>query len=259
MILKNDTFEINMENDEIRVELFEVSGCEIDTKQSGRNGFLGRYSYGVELDKRKVKIEGYICSSLESNRRKLAKICTQGAPFYVIDGDYMLEVVGRKSPEYATEKRFSSKVLKFTLLLETTNPLWQGKDKKTAYFPTCGGTSNDENAIRISNEGDIEVGFELICDMRSSADKIRISKGGKYLEISGAGFKAGDKVFIDTRYGKKKVYVVKYDTGKTQDLLSFVTSGSTFFSLDVGENQIDYLVATGVLSANIYYNPAYMR
>lgn len=259
MILRSENLQINLKSDEIRLERFEVSGCEINNQLTSSHSYLGKRPYAINLDSRRVKIEGYICENLESNRRSLAKICIQESPFYVIDGDYRLEVVARKSPEYSSERRFSQKTLKFCLDLVAINPLWLACEKKSSNFPTVGGVSNDERAIYITVESDTSVGFEAEMQMRTSAERILLRKGTEYIDLRGLTLEIGDVVYISTLHGKKEVRVTKKSTGAIEDLMGYVATGSAFFDLDVGENRLDYTITSGILNATFSYTPAYMR
>lgn len=259
MILRSKELEIDLDGGEIRAESLFVSGYKINTHKTKNEGLFGVSVYGADAEQRRVKIEGYICEQIEENRHKLAQICTQSEPFYLIDGEYMLEVVAEKSPEYASEKRFSGKVLKYTLALESTSPLWLASERHSVYAPTCGNLSTDESAIYLTNESDTEIGFEAEITMRISGERVLIRRGYEYIDVRGVSLSAGDKLYISTLHGKKEVSVTRKSTAEVENLISFVDTGSTFFTLARGENRIDYNIESAVCSITLYYLPTRMR
>lgn len=259
MIIDNGIEALELDSQSVRLERVELSGYEIKGDFSSPSALRGRVLGSAVLGKRDVKIEGYISAGLEENRRKIARICTHNPPFYLIDGEYRLELVSKKGIELSAEKRFSSKLLKFTLYAEATNPLWQSITEKSVTYSSCAGISDASSAIYVTNEGDAPVGFVAQAKMRTLAEGAIFRIGDKRITLDTSGLEIGDIVSIDTRYGKKSVTLIKKSTGASEDFMLNLAVGSELFELDAGVNRIDYSVPTGFIQLTITYNPVYMR
>lgn len=260
MILRNEHQSLLLDGESgVRLEGLYISGYEVNSLLGAESELTGVICHSRSLGKRDVKIEGYISEELEANRRALGQICTQDGEFYLVDGDYMLALVLTSGIEISYEKKFSTKLLKFTLYARTTNPLWQATEEEGVPGISCGGNSTDERAIRLVNSGDAPVGFSLYLYIRIGAPNISFSKNGKYLTLTGLSLETGDQLFIDTRRGKKSVNLIKKGTSTPISVLDKVLLGSTFFELDVGDNKIDYSLVDSVVTATISFRPCYMR
>lgn len=257
MVLTNSLSSISF-GEELKLICLHIGGCQIKTLLGTSIGLLPSYPIGASAQAREIKIEGYVCDNLEENRRKLCQICTLNAPFYLIDGDFRLELIPKYSVEFSHEKRFTDKLLRFTVRASCTSPYWLHKEQLRTTFYNCGGESTDENAIFQSNIGDAPVGFLMEIHMMSSCNLVTLIKGERRLRVVRP-FKIMDKLYIDTRHGKKGVYLVESGSSKTVDLMEFVDAGSSFFELDTGENRIDFVVSQGLAYMTLEYCPVYLR
>ena len=258
MILMNREHIIDLNSEAVRLESFDISGYEIKAQLGSSRGLCGSVLHGISLGERDVKIEGYIASSHEEKRHALAKICSQNEPFYLVDGEYRLELVAKRGPELSCQKRFLNKLLKFTIYARSVNPLWQASQEQVVQFYSIGGVSDESKNMKITNSGDVPVGFLLEVSMRTSADKLIITKNSERIEISHS-FEIGDKVFIDTRRGKKGVEVLLSQNNKLISIINELSLGSTLFELDVGENTLGFSVLTGLTNMKFLFSPCYLR
>ena len=258
MILTSEGLSVDLNGEALRLEDFYISGYGIKAHLGAADGLSGKRLHKMAFGERDIKIEGYIASNLEENRRLLAKICTQDKPFYIIDGDYRLEAVAKRGLEISCQKRFLNKLLKFTVYAKSVSPLWQGTSEQVEEFYSIGGVSNQDKNIKITNSGDAPTGFLLEVSMRTSADKLMITKNGEYIDLV-RHFAIGDKVLIDTRRGKKGVTLIPSDgTGET-GIMDSLAMGSTFFELDAGENTLGFSVITGLTNMTFTFSPCYLR
>ncbi|MBO5374622.1 MAG: phage tail family protein [Clostridia bacterium] len=254
MTINSSVGMVNLSTDAIRLEKLYISGYELKSELGMPVDMQGACRHAMSIGNREIKIEGYISEGLEENRRLITKICTSSEPFLLIDDGYCLESIAKKGPEFSYERRFRDKLLKFTIYAESIRPFWHSLIRTGVEFVSIGGTSS----LSISVSSDTPVGFEAQLLMMTSAESMRFAKGEKYLEIQYP-FSIGDTVFIDTRHGKKGVWIQKKGASTRESIIDSVSIGSSFFELDVGDNQISYSILTGALRAVFYYTPVYMR
>ncbi|MBQ2810484.1 MAG: phage tail family protein [Clostridia bacterium] len=256
MVLTNGELSLSLDG-ALKLISLEVGGAPINNFLCQGGGMLGGVPMGFSISPREVKIEGYVCEDLEANRKLLCQICTQTPPFYIVDGDYRLELLPKHTIEFSSLKRFSEKLLKFTIRAISPSPYWLGEAVRQQFY-NCGGESTDDIAIRITNTGDVEMGalFEFL--MMSSCNFIKLIKGEERIFVNHP-FKTMDKLFIDTRHGKMSVCYLPSGQSNPVNIIEFVSPDSSFFGLDVGENRFDFVVSQGLSYVTIEYSPAYLR
>ena len=94
--------------------------------------------------------------------------------------------------------------------------------------------------------------------MNTSANFLTLRKGSEYIKINKP-LDILDTVIIDTSSGKKSVMLKKDGQDGLVSLIEYVSPDSTFFSLDKGQNQIDFVVSEGVAHMTLEYIPRYIR
>lgn len=123
---------------------------------------------------------------------------------------------------------------------------------KSFYFPFYGTADNNilfgyrelvSNTILV-NGGETETGIVITIDFSGSVSFPRILDyyTGDYFGVDYS-FISGDTLTIDTRAGKKTVYL--WRNGTNINLFNYIEAGSTWFVLPVGETVLTYEVGTG--------------
>lgn len=259
MVLTNSSESLELsQSGAVRLEALEIFPHEMKSSLSLERALEGQVLSDASVGKGELKIEGYICEDLEENRRRLIRICTRQEGFTIVDGEYAMDAVLKRGVELSYEKRFKEKLLKFTIHMIAPCPFWRKSEKISQLFYNCGGYSNDSNAIFITNDGDVDTGFEARLLMATSATAVTLSCNGEQLVIEYSP-SLGDTIYIDTRRGKKSVMLQKSGQAEKISILEYVKPSSSFFSLRSGENRIDYIILQGVARITIDYTPIYMR
>lgn len=101
--------------------------------------------------------------------------------------------------------------------------------------------------IRITNlynDSESETGVIIEIELLSNANKIQINNiTSNQIFILQHEFLEGDKIIIDTNKCNKKVSLIR--NASTENLFTSIIKGSTFFTLDIGDNLFSYLVDDG--------------
>lgn len=257
MELTDGITKISLSGD-IRAESLVIGGARINNLLSPLPSLEGARLAGGSIGERALTLEGYICADLEQNRRMLCKLCTLGRPFYLLDGEYRLELVLSSGVRFASERRFKDKLLRFTIEAIAPSPYWEAAESQRHLFYSLGATSNDDNALRITNIGDMPCGFRLTVLMATSANFLVIRKSDKRITLN-LPLNLLDTVIIDTRSGKKSVTVIPDGQSEGVSAIEYVMPSSEFFGLDAGDNRIDFVVSEGVAHMTLEYTPRYLR
>lgn len=114
--------------------------------------------------------------------------------------------------------------------------------------------------INVINEGDVEVGLSIVFKAVGNYvvnPKLENVVTREYISIDKT-LQSGEEITINTRRGEKKA-TGKYN-GVEYNAFNKITNGSTFLSLDVGDNLLMYSAETNQdnLEVTVYYNNAYM-
>ncbi len=243
---------------EIKTERFTMTGSTVEPSL-GYDKTAQRYNLlGGRALPREIAIEGYITGDVEENRYYLCKMCTPLKTLWLYDGDYRMEITILKTPELIDEKRFKDKLFRYTIRALCLSPYWSAISPKRYIFYSCGGESTDKNALKVLNEGHTSCGFNISILMNTSANFLTLKKGSELIKINKP-LDALDTVIIDTSSGKKSVMLKKDGQDELTSLIEYVSPNSTFFSLDKGENKIDFVVSEGVAHMTLEYTPSYIR
>lgn len=256
MVLTNGTDTLCLDEGDFRLESVSYDAPKIKNTLAPLGDEKGEMCISRAIGARGVKIVGYISGDLESNRRALYRLCAT-SPITLIDGEYSLEIVLTEAPALSNERRFKDKLLKYELNALAPSPYWRG-EKISETFYGCSGSSTDENAIFISNIGDLPVGCEIKLYFMSGCNYFILKKDeGDFVYNSSTS--TLDTVFIDTRYGKKSVTLKGNGSEQRVSVIEKALPSSSFFELSTGENRIDFTVSLGVAYITITYTPLYLR
>ena len=243
---------------EIKTERFIITGSNIRPQLAFDKDALRFNILGGTALPREMLIEGYITGDVEENRRLLCKMCQPFKTLWIYDGDYRMEITILKTPELSDERKYRDKLFRFSLKALCLSPYWLSLAPKKFIFYSRGGASTDESALKVQNEGDVKCGFNLRVLMTTSANFLEIRKGDEFIRINKP-LDILDTVIIDTSSGKKSIFVQKDGLDEPISLIEYVSPSSTFFSLDVGDNKIDFIVSEGASHMTLEYSPCYER
>lgn len=243
---------------EIRAERVKITGSAVEP-QLGYDRDAQHYNLlGGTVLPREITIEGYITGDVEENRHYLYKMCAPLKTLWLYDGDYRMEITVLRAPELSDERRYKDKLFRFTIRALCLSPYWSAISAKKYIFYSCGGESTDQSALKVLNEGHVPSGFNISILMNTSANFLTLRKGSEYIKINKP-LDILDTVIIDTSSGKKSVMLKKDGQDALVSLIEYVSPDSTFFSLDKGQNQIDFVVSEGVAHMTLEYIPRYIR
>lgn len=96
----------------------------------------------------------------------------------------------------------------------------------------------------VTNSGDVECGVTLSIGIRGNVSGIVISDttSGKYFGLNYQ-FIAGDEITINTHYGNKNVSLLR--NGQTSNLLNYMTYGSAWFQIPIGDSVFTFAADSG--------------
>lgn len=256
MVLTNGETSITLDEGDFKLERVSYDSPSFNNAISPLSGDDGELFVSRGVGARGIKLEGYIGGAIEENRRALFRLCSSKS-LTLVDGEYSLEIALTKMPSLSNERRFKDKLLKYELSAIAPSPYWQGA-KISQTFYGCSGTSTDDNAIKISNIGDLPTGAEIRVYLMTGANSLTLQMDGSFFKYN-ASLSTLDALYIDTRNGKKSVKLLKNGSTERVSVIENVMPGSAFFQLKPGENRIDFMVPLGVAYISITYNPLYLR
>lgn len=258
MELTNGTEKITFGSDGFELERLTLSPYDIKSSFVTGYGSYGTMCTQSCLLSREVKIEGYIKGEdIESKRRLLGRICDPVAEFSLLDGSYFLSLCLKRGIELSSEKRFTDKLLRFTVYAVAPYPLWQGGTiSKTIYNVAASSAVN--KPISVENPGDVPVGYKMRILFMLDTEYFRFTMGDKRMSMTYS-FKTGDVLIIDTRYGQKSAILTPYESEDKLSLMGYFSVDSDFFPLQSGENTVDYFIQNGAMYITYTFVPAYLR
>ncbi|MBS6195489.1 MAG: phage tail family protein [Clostridiales bacterium] len=109
----------------------------------------------------------------------------------------------------------------------------------------------------IINEGHVETPIEIEFHGPAVNPKITNQTTGEFIRIKRE-LTTDDTLYINTAFGQKKVEIIR--NGIREDAFDYIDLASSFFSLQVGDNVIEYYSENGLdpQSVEIYYYNRYI-
>lgn len=257
--------------------------CEADFSTVTDVAGYGVREANVKFEEREISIEGYITAydsnTVEDYKKQLNRLINPLHELELISGDYKITVKAENSVKYSTKWRENNEVLcKFVLDFVAFYPFfrykWNEVARKseaqgTALFPLVIDVNKGKifgripynNINNIFNEGDIQVGFELVVEAKDGPIKYLKGINNKtkeqfYLQ---EGLEQGEKFIISTQVANK--YVKKYDVdGVETDVTNKLTRDSDFWQILPGKNDLDFESDNNyALSFYVKYSPAFLE
>lgn len=104
--------------------------------------------------------------------------------------------------------------------------------------------------IYIVNSGEVETGLIINLYAFGSASGIELYLNDtQYFKLGDLSLETGDILTINTNKGEKSVTLFR--NGAEINCINYVSKGSTWFTLDIGENKISKIIQSGMESVNI--------
>ncbi len=238
-------------------------------------GQVGVYLASSSIDERIIRLDGYIfsdksSSQLSSLKRLMSRVVNPLDTFTVIKNNLTLEC-SASSIFFSNDTEFSCS---FSIEAICHCPCYTGvSQSQTSYGSYDGkiiypfalpeeriplGVRNETGVMRVTNSGDIPSGFEIFVSGTRAFSGFRLENTGthEYINLQ-YDFSAGETVRIDTRYGKKSA--VSLLGGTERSIMNNIEFGSTFFSLDAGENVLAVTAGENPdVTVRIVFSPLYL-
>ena len=220
----------------------------------------------------KLKITGSNEVELMNFRRKLSSIFNpklgEGKLEYIGTHHKVIGAASESVPFFPDGSTNRSRTFQKALInLRCPNPYWQSLDitEEPAFeplfeFPFEGefemGMQRDRRII--NNDGDAPAPIQVEFFGPAVSPTIINNTTGEYIKINQT-LGENEKMMIDTTEGIKSVYFVDED-GNERNVFNWIDLGSTFFKLQVGENDVEYTADSDIQGAdvNIIYNKLYV-
>ena len=104
--------------------------------------------------------------------------------------------------------------------------------------------------IYINNDGEVETGLIISLYAFGSASGIELYLNDtQYFKLGDLSLETGDILTINTNKGEKSVTLLR--NGTEINCINYVSKGSTWSTLDIGENKISKIIGSGMESVNI--------
>ena len=148
----------------------------------------------------------------------------------------------------------------FSLSLICSNPFWLDEYKTERVmqyqmgglmFPLVLPTKFSETTYKrvLTNNGDVETPVEIEFYGPAINPTIRNNSTGEYITVKRT-LSDTDKLVISTEFGNKRVEIEASDGSKT-NVFNWIDIASTFFQLQVGENELEYITNSADLRSKV--------
>lgn len=129
-----------------------------------------------------------------------------------------------------------------------------GNFRFSFHFPVRFATRGDSKLL--INKGDVPT--PITVEFRGPVINPRITnlKTGEFIKVNRE-IPAGFKLILDTTFGNKRVEIVGPD-GMVSNAFHYIDLASTFFNLDVGENQFSFITDSGSPEVYVEYKHRYL-
>lgn len=126
---------------------------------------------------------------------------------------------------------------------------WIGGFTFPLRLPTRFATRGEPRALMI-NKGDVSTPLDITIVGPATNPTIRNRTTGEFIRVKRT-LKASDKLHITTDFGKKRVFI-KDNEGVETNVLNWIDLKSTFISLQIGDNAIEYTSDDDVFKARVF-------
>lgn len=226
------------------------------------------------LQPRYPELEGVILETdltdIKQYREQILRVCNPklgvGKLTLELDGDLKVNYgVLDGTPSFPDKGKSPNQT--FLITWKCPNPYWLSPSIESEptfealfSFPFSGsfemGVQRDRRII--NNDGDAEAPIEIEFHGPATNPKITNNTTGEYIKVNQA-LGENEVMKIDTTPGEKSVYFVQED-GTEVNVFNWIDLDSTFFQLQLGENEIQYTADNNIQDAevNMYYQKRYV-
>lgn len=218
-----------------------------------------------------VHDEGY--KEVSASRERIARVLNPklGPGILRYENEHLIreiEAVADSVPVYPDDKRNDS-MQKGLINLTCPNPYWRELlvTEEPAFeprfrFPFSGpfivGLQRDRRII--NNTGDAPAPIQIEFFGPALNPRIINNTTGEYIKVNQQ-LQEGERMMIDTTDGEKSVFFIS-ESGEKRSVFNWIDisgKGSTFFKLQIGENDIEYTADSDIQGAivNIRYSKLY--
>lgn len=208
---------------------------------------------GSTLAERELTIDGVILDpNKETYRRQLLQAFNpklSGVIRYE-KGSVVKEISCRTELAPAFPSDFSKRYQLFLITLLCPNPFWLDPETETEEIVTwIGGmtfplrlpttfATKGPKKINIINQGDVETPAKI--EFKGPATNPRITNlaTGEYIQVNRT-LLSTDKLIITTDFGSKRVEI-EDELGVKTNAFNWIDLGSSFWSLQIGDNVVEY-------------------
>lgn len=245
-------------------EVDSFGGLDVEFSTS-----VGSKKYGAKIESQRVQpriimIKGTLLGEAKDKRKTLMHVLAPTLEGVMqFNGQYSMRVYPKKSP-IIENKKYNPK---FSVMLYAASPYWQSVEESNvsliAYastfsfpwdwgksFSFSGMSGEVANAI---NKGDAPCTWTL--DVYAMGEvvnpKITKAKTGEFVQVN-ITLTEGQRLVVSTAHDEMTVTLVDVDEKET-DAFSYLDIDSTSFSLDVGENVLEFEPADNASAIISYF------
>ncbi|PSL41700.1 tail protein [Salsuginibacillus halophilus] len=254
------------------VEFNGRGGADADVQMQKPPFFDGGQLVDVAFEERELELEVEIKSTdTAEHRRKLARVFNPklkaGTLSYeTSDGEWLIDCVATGVPQFPS-KESSTGHQRCTVDLIAPNPYWRTPEIETSptfeplfKFPFEGSFEMgiQRDARIIDNDGDAPCPLQIEFNGPAENPRIENVTTGEYIKVKQT-LQSSEVLKIDTTPGDKSVVIEESD-GTQRNVFNWIDLQSTFFQLEVGENEIEYTADDDIQGAivDMYYNKRYV-
>ena len=258
-VLTNEREEIVFGTDFVITSIDE-RGPEIRGEENNILEGFGYNELGSSLGGRKITLEGYVTGEETGAKKRLLNriVAGSGDYFYLKDGETRLKCRLYSGVEYGKRKHAREKTTSFRMTLYAPYPAWEETEDTELVFYSCSSSSKADGPIEIVNSGDVLAGMLIRLVFLVDTTDILLSNGDEFISVKGS-FTTGDSLYIDTRRGQARAYVVYKNKSEEVNAMKYMSLESTLFKLNVGQNLINFELYGGVAHMSVTYRQGYLK
>lgn len=270
------TKEIIFDNENYAIHSKDLGASTINLSTFQGYNQIGVNVAGRVIGQRDISITGFILAENENDmldkKRLLQQIASPLEDFYLMIGDYKIQVSATSSIKYSSTYAQNNPFIAmfilngscanpcFTKIYTSTIPVayWGGGFHFPLNIPVVMGCRQSSQIKMIENTGEIDVGMKITFTAKADGvvnPRMYNMLTGETLQMN-CELNEGDKVVIDTGFGKKSVVF-----NDEIDYLYKMDLDSDFLQLHAGENYFYYECEGTVnnLELEIQFTPEYLE
>lgn len=234
----------------------------------------GTFFNSSRVEQRNLVITVELHGDIEANRQQLYSICSINKPCTIFfkNKNRDVQIIGYvetlEGDLFTSDEKMQISIICPRPYFEDLNAIYTELSEivRLFEFPFCIEESDpipfseivDYPLCTVKNSGDVECGCKMTVEVTGSVTGLTIhnSTTQKFFGLNYS-FTAGDTITIDTISGEMGVSLLR--SGVITNLLNYVTAGSTWIKLALGDNDFTFTTTTGddavrvtFVSTNLY-------